>query len=70
MNFCGDLTNDKDLKRAKYFEFCDKIKDNVMPLVNEEIISFLPEWEELINIDNKMVCVHTLNVLYLTINDE
>lgn len=33
-----------------------------------EIEKTIPEWKELLKINHKNVCVHTLNVLYLVYN--
>lgn len=46
------------------------VRDNKLPLFNDEILQVVPEWDDLLKIDNKLVCVHTILVLYLTFNDE
>ena len=42
----------------------------MLPLVNEEIQFFAHDWGTLLTIDDKSVCVHTLNVLYILITKD
>ncbi|CDW77546.1 leucine rich repeat family protein [Stylonychia lemnae] len=69
INVCKNAEIPKQDREQRYFKFFKAVKTDVLPLVYDEIKNLIPEWIELLTIDDNIVCVHTMNVLYLTIND-
>ena len=67
---CRNAYTPADERRDYHFKVhIQGIKDTVLPLINEELDGKLPEWTNLRNIHDSLVCVHTLNVLYCISKD-
>lgn len=67
--YCKDLSI-KNKKRGKYYQkYLVDVQKKIFPLVNDEMISKVPQWSKLLIINEGHVCTHSLNVLYLTMND-
>jgi hypothetical protein len=45
------------------------VQQKVLPQINEELFELLPEWGDLLEIDDGLVCVHTLGVIYCVMHD-
>ncbi len=67
--YCQNLEIQKTHREKYYHKFLHGIKEKVFPLINDEIHRIVPDWTRLLTISDGMVCVHSLNVLYLVLND-
>eukprot|EP00347_Sterkiella_histriomuscorum_P015794 403355658 len=67
---CNDLSIPQEDRNKRYFAWYKQVQENVLTQIYEEICLVIPEWKDLTEIDNNIVCVHTMNVLYLTVNDD
>jgi hypothetical protein len=46
-----------------------RVREEILPEINEELVEIMPEWGDLHDIDEGLVCVHTLGVVYCVMND-
>lgn len=47
----------------------ERVREKILPIVSEEIQTVIPEWKDLRKVDDELVCVHTLAVIYCIMQD-
>eukprot|EP00347_Sterkiella_histriomuscorum_P012199 403369515 len=68
--YCSNIEHSKKSKKRACTEYEDNLKHKIFPLINEEIEKFLPDWRDLLQINDQHINCHTINVFYCLINDQ
>ncbi|CDW87177.1 UNKNOWN [Stylonychia lemnae] len=68
--FCSDSKNSKKQRNKMFYEHEENVKTNIYPAINKEISIYIPEWSELMEVNNGHVNCHTLNVIYCISQDK
>lgn len=60
------LVNPDKLSEDNYKEFNRRVLQNFKPLVYDELVKLIPEWQRLAEVNESWIEMHTYRVTYLT----